>query len=618
MEFKFKVAPHYKQKLSTQRIMLDLTIGLLVVFGFAVYKSYLLGSAYAINAVVLLLTSLAVTFVTEGIWALATKNNLLKYLKNSFGWVTAIILTLMVPVNTEPYALAVATFIAIFFGKLVFGGFGQNIFNPAAVGRAIIFASFAGNLSADLITTATPTQTLASSGWLLSAEGFQTFLNDFGGLGNLFFGNYAGALGETSSLIILLVGIYLAIREVIDWRVPVTYLGVIFFSALAIGMTHGLGFEYALFHVFTGGAVFGAVFMLTDPVTNPNTRSGRIVFAVVAAVFTMLIRFLANLPEGVLYSILLANILTPVIDKYFDGKQVLREKKNLYTVVISILVAVLGISLVGNTLVVNEKYRSINVPNGKAVLMSDDFSKYNAKLDSQDGDTYVVRVKGFGLLDPDGAASASGHGDYSRNFITVTVDSATNTISSIEFTEFGDTANYGDKCFEDIFLNQFVGAGLDAEINVMTGATYTSESVIAAAKLALQGGVPYEKGGEAKIGDDWSSYKAKIEPNEDGSLHVRVKGFGLMDPDGVASATGHEYSRNEFDITVKDGKVSKIDFSTFGDTVGFGDKCMDSGYLDTFVGKGLEDKADLISQATYTSNSVVAAVNAALSYTEGE
>ena len=95
-------------------------------------------------------------------------------------------------------------------------------------------------------------------------------------------------------------------------------------------MTHGLGIEYALFHLCTGGAVFGAVFMLTDPVTNPNTRAGRIVFAALAGILTMTIRLMANLPEGVLYSILLVNILTPVIDKYFDGKQVLREKKNQY------------------------------------------------------------------------------------------------------------------------------------------------------------------------------------------------------------------------------------------------------------------------------------------------
>ena len=617
MEFKFKVAPHYKQKLSTQRIMNDLTLGLLVVYAFGLYKSSQLGTGYVVNALVLMGVSLLVALVTEAVYAMVLKKNVVKYLKTSFGWITAIILTLMVPVNTEPYALGVATFIAIFFGKLVFGGFGQNIFNPAAVGRAVIFASFAGSISADLVTTATPTSTLSSSGWLLTSEGFATFLNDFGGIGNLFFGTYAGSLGETSTLLIMLVGVYLAVREVIDWRVPVTYLGVIFFGALGIGMTHGLGIEYALFHLCTGGAVFGAVFMLTDPVTNPNTRAGRIVFAALAGILTMTIRLMANLPEGVLYSILLVNTLTPVIDKYFDGKQVLREKKNLYTVVASIVVAVVAVCLIGTTLSVNEKYKSLNVPTGETISINDDYSKYNAKLDSQSDNTYVIKVKGFGLLDPDGMASATGH-EYSRNTITVTVDSETSSVTAVEFTEFGDTAGFGDKCLEDIFMNQFDGATLDTEVNCVTGATYTSKSVVAAVKLALQGGSSYVKGAEVALGDDYAKYGAKVEDLGNGKYHITVKGFGLIDPDGMASATGHEYSRNEFDVTVKDGKVTKVEFTKFGDTAGFGDKCMDSGYLESFNGKGLSDKADTITSATYTSKSVAAAVNAALLASEGE
>lgn len=610
MEIKFKTAPHIRQKLSTQGIMLNLTLGLLVVYLFGLWRAYTLGTAYMTNVIVLLVTAVLVALITEGVWALVTKNNVLKYLKTSFGWVTAIILVLMVPVNTEPYAIAVATFIAIFFGKLVFGGFGQNVFNPAAVGRAIIFASFAGSISADLVTTATPTTTIASSGWMLSSEMFATFLNDFGGIGNLIIGNYSGAIGETCSLLILAVGVYLAFREVIDWRVPVTYLGVIFFGALVIGMMNGLGIEYALFNVFTGGAVFGAVFMLTDPVTNPNTRAGRIVFAVIAAFFTMLIRYMANLPEGVLYSILIANILTPVIDKYFDGKQVALEKRNNIATVTTVIVGIVVISLVGTTLVPSEKYRSINVPDGPVVILMDDLSEFNPKLVSQDGNTYVISVKGYGLLDPDGAAAYSGH-DYSRNEITVTVSADGSAIESLEFTTFGDTPNYGDKCLEDIFLNQFSGLTLESEVNCVSSATYTSKSVIAAAQLALNGGVTYKKGGEVALNSDFSEYKVQVTDNGDGTYHVSALGFGFLEPE-VASYSGHEYSRNEFDITVTDGVISKIVFATFGDTPGYGDACVDEGYLESYIGKGLEDSADLISGATFTSKSVAAAVNAVL------
>ncbi len=618
MELKFKAAPHFRQKLSTSRIMWDLTLGLLVVYAFGLYNAATLGSGYLTNAIILMVTSVLVALVTEAIWALCTKKNVVDYLLTSYGWVTAIILTLMVPVNTEPYALAVATLLCILFGKLVFGGFGQNIFNPAAVGRAIIFVAFASSLASDLVTSATPTTTMDSAGWLLTGDAFDTFLSDFGGIWGLFLGTYSGSLGETSTLVILLVGVYLAVREVIDWRVSLTYLAVIFVGTLIIGLANGTGVEYALFNICTGGVAFGAVFMLTDPVTSPNTRAGKIVFATIAAFLTMLIRYCANYPEGVLFSILLVNILTPVIDKAFDGKQVLREKKNLTIVVTTLVVGCLAVSGLSLTLTSSDSYRSINVPTGETVAIDGDYSEYRAELVSVDGNTYVISVRGFGLIDPDGVASASGHTSYSRNEITIEVDPDTNTVVSIEFTTFGDTVGYGDAAMEDIFLNQFLDLGLDGEVNLVSGATYTSESVVAAVQLALNGGLAYDKGGETAIDGDFSEYRAEVSVNEDGSYHVTVRGFGLINPNGIASASGHsDYSRNEFDITIsEDGTVASIAFTTFGDTVGYGDVCMDDAYLEHFVGKSLSDSADLISGATYTSNSVVAAVSAALQAAE--
>ncbi len=363
MQFKYSPAPHYHSPLSTERIMRDLTIGLSVIYAFALYNAYLLGINYLINALALMAISLLTAFITESVYAKFIKQPIIPYLKHSFGWVTAMILVLMVPVNTKLYAMIIGTFSAIYFGKLVFGGFGQNVFNPAGVGRAFMLVSFASAMNADLVTSATPTSTMASAGWLLSAEGFQTFLSDFGGLSNLFFGNYAGAMGETSALLIILMGIYFAVREVIDWRVPVTYIGVIFATTLCIGLAHGLGIEYALFHCLTGGVMFGAVFMLTDPVTNPNTRAGRIVFATCAAFITLIIRFFANLPESVLFSILFVNMLTPAIDKYFDGKQILMEKKIKYTVIGLILGVIILVFLLSGNLSTNSEYKSVNTSN---------------------------------------------------------------------------------------------------------------------------------------------------------------------------------------------------------------------------------------------------------------
>ena len=154
-------------------------------------------------------------------------------------------------------------------------------------------------------------------------------LDQVGGLGTLMTGWHPGAIGETCGILILIVGAILAWRQVIDWRVPLVYLLTIAVLAAASALIGGVasyqgvpGFLwYPLVHVFSGGVIFGAVFMLTDPVTSPTSAQGRVIFAMGAAILTMLIRLKANLPEGCLYSILLMNMLTPLIESAMDGKQ---------------------------------------------------------------------------------------------------------------------------------------------------------------------------------------------------------------------------------------------------------------------------------------------------------
>uniref|UniRef100_UPI00260C03DA RnfABCDGE type electron transport complex subunit D n=1 Tax=uncultured Faecalicoccus sp. TaxID=1971760 RepID=UPI00260C03DA len=274
------------------------------------------------------------------------------YMAKSFGWITSIILTLMVPVTMTVYALIVATIFAIVFGKLLFGGFGHNIFNPAGVGRAVIFAAFTGATASGITTGATPTATLANSfNWLpASSEALDSFLSQFGGFANLALGFYDGAIGETFTLVILLIGIAFAFTKIIDWRVPVVYLGSIFVFTAVIALLSGIdsyhgipGFLwYPVLHLVTGGVVFGAVFMLTDPVTSPTSAAGRVIFSLGAAVITVLLRLKANLPEGCLYSILLMNMFTPMIESALDGKQ-LEIKKKAY--IMAACLAVLGFAV---------------------------------------------------------------------------------------------------------------------------------------------------------------------------------------------------------------------------------------------------------------------------------
>lgn len=338
MKFTFHVSPSIKNTLSTQRIMAELTLSLCVVFVVAcVYYGVAFGANVALQAVLLLACSLITTLVCECIFAKIMKKEIKGFLKNSFGWVTAIIIALMVPVTMTPYAVVVATAFAIVFGKLLFGGFGQNIFNPAAVGRAVIFAAFTG-VSTNIITSATPTTVMATTyHWLPSnASVLDTFLDQFGGFFGLALGTYAGAIGETFTILILIMGVILSIRQIIDWRVPVVYLGTIFVLTAIVALLTGIdsyhgvpGFIwYPVLHLVTGGVVFGGVFMLTDPVTSPTSASGRVMFAMGAAIITVLIRLKANLPEGCLYSILLMNMFTPWIESIFDGKQLELVKKS--------------------------------------------------------------------------------------------------------------------------------------------------------------------------------------------------------------------------------------------------------------------------------------------------
>ena len=399
----------------------------------------------------------------------------------SFGWITAIILTLMCPISIRPYALGVSTFFAIFFAKLLFGGFGNNIFNPAAVGRAIVFATFMG-ATTDVITSATPTTVIASEfNWLVTnPEMIKDMMSEIGGIGQLLTGWYPGAIGETSAIIILLVGVVLSIRRVIDWRVPAVYLGSIFVLAAGIALLRGVGsydgipgfIWYPLVHVLTGGVVFGAVFMLTDPVTSPTSAQGRCIFALGAAIITVLIRVKANLPEGCLYSILMMNMLTPMIEKGLEGKQLALRKKA--TIIFSI-VAVVGMGsvlLAGSVIEAKEPAPAVMLNTADK-----DVNKFEAKLSERQKTvmalTYHVESQGY--------ASTEDPTIYNKFDITVKDDK----IVTVVPTEINDTPYQGDKIDNPAFLDQFIGQDLKKDVEVekndaVTEATFSSKSTVRA------------------------------------------------------------------------------------------------------------------------------------------
>ena len=448
MKFTMKPSPNYRNELSTGRIMLELTLGLLIVFAFnVVYYAVNADFGHAIRAIFLLVIAVVSACATEILFSLVTKKDVLVSLRHSYPWVTGIILTMMCQVNVDYYALIVSTVLAIFFAKLVFGGFGQNIFNPAAVGRAIIFAAYSGSIVADVVTGATPTAMISSNGWLVANESSAILLDQFGGLFNMFIGLHAGAIGETSVLMILLVGAYLAWRKVIDWRVPVTYLCTLFVLSFAIGAIHGVGLWYPVYHILTGGAVFGAVFMMTDPVTNPTSAIGRILFAIGCALLTLIIRINSALPEGVLYSILIMNVLTPLIEKLMDGNQIKMRKKSAISLCVMCIVS-LGVAVFCTQ---GLKAQQITGPSFSA-----------------EGNLYTVSAKGF----------------VGDNEFKIEVENG--KIKSIECITFVDTQGIGDVAVAEDYLSTFIGKDINSEFDTISGATYTSDSVIAAVKIVLE------------------------------------------------------------------------------------------------------------------------------------
>lgn len=236
--------------------------------------------------------------------------------------ITGLLLAFCVPPTLPVWMAVTGTVFSIVIAKHLFGGLGQNIFNPALIGRAFLLASFPVAMTTwssplDGLTTATPLGIMKeATGQILPT------------ISQMFLGTVSGSIGETSALAILLGGIYLLYRRHIDWRIPGSFLGTVFVLMAIAGTIKGQGIWYPLFHLCAGGLLLGAFFMATDWVTSPVTKTGRIIFGIGCGVLVVLIRLKGGYPEGVAYSILLMNVVTPLIDRYTRARVFGRVKSH--------------------------------------------------------------------------------------------------------------------------------------------------------------------------------------------------------------------------------------------------------------------------------------------------
>ncbi|MCR3956815.1 MAG: RnfABCDGE type electron transport complex subunit D [Gudongella sp.] len=287
-------SPHIRSDESVKRTMLDVIIALVPA---------MIGSVYffGFDAIRLLLITVVAALIFEyGIQKLFKKPVRIMDLS---AVVTGVLLALNLPAGTPWWVAVFGAAFAIIIVKEFFGGIGQNFMNPALGARAALVASWPGIMTAytnpDGISAATPL------GILKAGEGSLPAIQ------RMIFGDIGGVIGETSAILLLIGGLYLIIRNVIDWKIPVIYIA----TTSVVLMLLGVDSSNLTYHVLGGGLILGAFFMATDYASSPVTPKGKIIFAIGCGLLTALIRVKGGLPEGVSYSILIMNVATPLIEK---------------------------------------------------------------------------------------------------------------------------------------------------------------------------------------------------------------------------------------------------------------------------------------------------------------
>ncbi len=287
--------PYMKDKVSTSSLMRDVIIALIPAIAGSVYF-------FGFNALILILVSIASCVGFEFLSQKAFKKSV--KISDLSAVVTGILLALNLPANAPFWMPIFGGFFAMFIIKECFGGIGNNFINPALGARAMLMSSWGLQMTSytwpDATTGATPLAVLkAGTGTLPSIM-------------DMAIGNIGGVLGETSAVLLLIGAIYLVVKKVIDWRIPVVYILV---SAIMYVLL-GVKFDLLPWHLLGGGLILGAFFMATDYATIPVTVPGRVIFAVGCGLITALIRVKGSMPEGVSYAILIMNVATPLINRF--------------------------------------------------------------------------------------------------------------------------------------------------------------------------------------------------------------------------------------------------------------------------------------------------------------
>ena len=327
---KVSSSPHIRHEDTTSILMSDVIIALVPSLIYGVF-------IFGLRALYLAIVSIATCVLSELIYNLVMKKP--ATVKDLSAVVSGMLLAFNLPVNVPLWMPIVGGIFAMIIVKALFGGIGKNIVNPVLAARVFLFASWPSYMT---FYTAPITERINSFSWRApidiyaeDAVSSATMLTTLKAdslpdieISDVILGKTAGCIGETASLLLLAGGLYLLVRRVITWHIPVSFIGTVAIITLIFAPEELSNVQYMLYEVFSGGLILGSVFMATDYVTSPVTKGGRIIFGIGCGLLTILIRFFGGYPEGVSFAILIMNLFVWYLDRGFKPVKFGGGKKN--------------------------------------------------------------------------------------------------------------------------------------------------------------------------------------------------------------------------------------------------------------------------------------------------
>ncbi|MBN1793383.1 MAG: RnfABCDGE type electron transport complex subunit D [Candidatus Omnitrophica bacterium] len=301
-------APHIRDAMELKRFMILVVAAAMPLALFSIYQ-------YGWRAVAIILVSYLCGVGAEAVFVVARRE---EFTEGAF--VSCMLYPLTLPPTIPLWMAGLGIIVGIVFGKEVFGGTGKNIFNPALVGRVFIAVAFPVEMTTRWLMpasgglgrfTAYTSDTVTGATPLIVYKGTRAVTP----VADLFFGNIPGSLGEGCKILILAAGLFLILTRIVNWRLPVSMLGAVWVASYFGSALWPERIAPPMFQLLSGGLLFGAVFMVTDPVTCPVTRPGKYIYGVLCGLLTVLIRNFSGYVEGVMFAILFMNIFAPLIDE---------------------------------------------------------------------------------------------------------------------------------------------------------------------------------------------------------------------------------------------------------------------------------------------------------------